>query len=126
MGKQLLSIYIFACIFLWSLIIPSMSHALTVHDINIIKISPSDNRAVIKISGIDKLQIIAPGDELSTDIKVIEIEKERVVFNVKGNPCPEKVILWWRNGKQQIETISRCSGNMPVYHKLNRIPDAKE
>jgi hypothetical protein len=74
-------------------------------DIKIIKISAGDQTAVIKSD--NKLRLIKPGDLIGESGRVLEIDKTRVVFEEGTAQSKELVIIYFENGKQRLERISK-------------------
>lgn len=80
-----------------------------VDDIKVIKISPRDERAVIKASE-RRLQVIKVGDIIRVTcsrLRVVEITKERIVIEEMTDRGTETVIIRVENGKQRVERISK-------------------
>jgi len=107
--------------------------------IQILKISPRDERAVIKTSD-RELKIIKVGDVLqvqstefkvqspeiemkselspkTTELKVIEIAKVRVVLEENTEKGIETVIIRFEDGKQRIERIKKTPDKQPLLYK---------
>ncbi len=108
------------------------SYAESIEDILVLKISPQDERAVIKTSE-RRLKIIKIGDELtvqssenkkeSSKFKVTEITKGRVVFEEMTNEGLETVIIRVEDEdgsgltKQKIERIRKTADKQPLLLK---------
>lgn len=91
------------------------SQAISIEDITVLKISPQDARAVIKISGGD-MQIIKAGDEIFENIKVMSITEGRIVVEEMTENGAEKVIIQVDNGKQKIMRIRKVEGGKPFLY----------
>ncbi|MBI4697775.1 MAG: hypothetical protein HY758_02365 [Nitrospirae bacterium] len=83
--------------------------------IQIIKISPQDERAVIKATD-GGLKIIKVGDSIGENGKIIEIAKGRVVIEEKTADGMEKVIIRLEDGKQKIERIRKTADKQPLLY----------
>jgi hypothetical protein len=81
--------------------------ASSIDSIQLLKISPQDERAIIKTTD-GKLQIIKPGDAVDNDSKVVEITAGRVVFEEKTGNEMETVIIRLEDGKQRVERIRKA------------------
>ncbi len=104
--------------------------ASSIDSIQLLKISPQDGRAIIKMPD-GKMQIIKVGDEMQSDQrstnsgrqkgiqKVIEITKGRVVFEENTEKGIETVIIRLENGKQRTERIKKTLDKQPVILKSN-------
>ena len=75
-------------------------------ELRVVKISPHDARAVVRI-GTDALQVIRVGQDLGDHGKVIEIAPGRVVLEAKSRTGTETVVIRVRNGRQSVERIRR-------------------
>jgi hypothetical protein len=91
-----------------TLVTLSSAFALVVDDINILKISAQDQRAIIKKPD-GKMLIIRPGDSLGTGVTVAEIAADRVVIEEKKGNGDEIVIIRLVDGKQKIEQIEKTA-----------------
>jgi hypothetical protein len=88
--------------------------AVTLSDIKIIKISAGDQSAVIKSD--NKLRLIKPGDLIGESGRVLEIDKTRIVVEEGTAQGKETVIIYFENGKQRLERISKgAAPNQPLY-----------
>lgn len=106
--------------------------AATIEDIQILKISPVDERAVIKTPD-GKMGIIKTGDLLHVtgselrvvgekkqksaagyELRVVEITKGRIVFEEKTDKGIETVIIRLEGGKQRVERIRKTGEKQPV------------
>ena len=74
-------------------------------DIQIIKISAGDQSAVIKSD--NKLRLIKLGDLIGESGRVLEIDKTRIVVEESTAQGKELVIIYFENGKQRLERISK-------------------
>ena len=105
--------------------------AASVEDIQILKISAADERAVIKTPD-GKMVIIKTGDLLHVagselrvagekkqksaagyELRVVEITKGRIVFEEKTNKGIEMVIIRLENRKQKVERIKKAGDKQP-------------
>ena len=84
----------------------------SVDTMQVLKIAPQDGRAVIKMPD-GKTQIIKVGDPIGDRAKVIEISKDRVIFEETKDKEIEKVIIRLENGKQRIERIRKTGDKLP-------------
>ena len=75
-------------------------------DLRVIKISPQDQRAVVRIDKGD-LQVIEVGDALENHGRVIQIAPGRIVLETETDNGIELVIIRLKNGKQNIERIRK-------------------
>ena len=72
--------------------------------VQFIKISPQDEKAVVK--GADgKLQVVKPGDAIGESLKVKEIVSGRIVLEEKTDKGMETVIVRLEKGKQRLERL---------------------
>jgi len=95
-----------------TIISSSVAFAGGVDDLQILKISAQDERAVIKTDD-GKMQIIKPGDSLGTSGKVVEIAAGRVVIEEKKGNVTEKVIIRLVDGKQKVERVRKTTEQVP-------------
>jgi hypothetical protein len=87
--------------------------AASLDDIQFIKISPKDARAVIK-GGDGKLIVIKPGDSIAENVTVKEIAPGRIVLEEKAdNGRLETVIVRIVNDKAKIERMRKEPENRP-------------
>jgi len=75
------------------------------HGIQVLKISPQDERVVVKTAD-GKTQVIKPGDALASGT-VIEIAEGRVVLEERQGNDKETVIIRLKDGKQTVERIRK-------------------
>jgi hypothetical protein len=75
-------------------------------DLRVIKISPQDQRAVVRIDKGD-LQVIEVGDELEDFGRVIQIAPGRIVLETEADNGTELVIIRLKNGQHNIERIRK-------------------
>jgi hypothetical protein len=88
--------------------------ASSLSDIKLIKISAGDQSAVIKSD--NKLRLIKPGDLIGESGRVLEIDKTRVVMEESTAQGKETIIIYFENGKQRLERISKGAvPNQPLY-----------
>ncbi len=78
----------------------------TIDSLHLLKTSPQDERAVVKMED-GAMKIIKPGDALGKNGKVVEITSGRVVIEEQTDSGKETVIIRLEDGKQKIERISR-------------------
>jgi hypothetical protein len=103
---------LFVCICV-SLLVGTVAMAASLDDIQILKISAQDQRAVIRTSD-GKTQIIKPGDSLGANGKVTEIVADRVVVEEKKGNVAEKVIIRLSDGKQKVERLKKTGEHAPT------------
>ncbi len=90
--------------------------AQSIEEIRIIKISPQDERAVIKTTD-RELKIIKVGDSVGQNGKITEITKGRVVIDERTADGIETVIIRFENGNQKIERIKKVADKQPLLYK---------
>lgn len=112
---------IFIVIFFMMIVNVSAS---SIDSIQLLKISPQDQRAIIKTSG-GKMQIIKPGDMVGNDRKVVEITAGRVVFEEKTGSDTETVIIRLEDGKQRVERIKKAAEKQPQLYGVKAPRDEK-
>jgi len=95
-----------------AIICATAAFADSVKGIQILKIAPQDERAVIKTPD-GKTRIIRPGDALGTSGKVTEIAADRVVIEEKKGNETEQVIIRLIDGKQKVERMRKTAGKAP-------------
>jgi len=83
----------------------------SINTIQIKKISPEDQKAIVKSSD-GKIKMIGLGDTLG-DGRVTEISENKIVVEKKTDAGPEKIIIRFENGKQQVERLSRVPESKP-------------
>jgi Tfp pilus assembly protein PilP len=100
-------------------LVPSFAFAeeplqtVSLENIQLLRISPSDERAVVKASD-GKLKVIKVGDAIGDKGgQIIEIAEGRVVVEEKGDRETEKVIIRLEGGKQRIERIRKQGESSP-------------
>ena len=76
--------------------------------IHILKISASDQKAVIKTPD-GNMTIIKVGDPIGETATVVEIADNRVVLKHEADDGPEMIIIRLVNGKQTIESIRKSN-----------------
>jgi len=100
-------------------------HAQSVDDIRVLKISPQDERAIIKTPE-GEMRIIKVGDvlwvmssglrvasselekkDIVSELRVMEITEGRVVFEEETDTGMETVIIRVEDGKQRVERIKK-------------------
>ncbi len=80
--------------------------SMTINDIRVLKISPQDQRAVIKTQD-RELKILNVGDQVGNGT-VTEIAVDRVVIEEKTDSGAVTIIISLENGKQTIQKISKA------------------
>ena len=98
---------------------------ITAETVQILKISPQDERAVIRTPD-GKTQIIKPGDTFGTSGKVVEITADRVVIEEKKGDETEKIIIRLENGKQRVERIKKTAEKQPQLYAAPKIKEEKD
>jgi hypothetical protein len=93
----------------------SLAFAASEDNIQVLKISPQDQRAVIKTSD-GKMWIIKPGDSLGANGKVTEIAADRVVVEEKKDNETENIIIRLVNGKQKVERMKKTGERVPAMY----------
>jgi hypothetical protein len=78
-----------------------------------IKISPQDERAVIKAAD-GKLRVIKPGDVVDEGVTVKEIAAGRIVLEEKIDRGLEKIIVRMVNDRARIERMRKEPENGPI------------
>ncbi len=87
----------------------------SVDAIQVLKIAPQDQRAVIKTPD-GTMRIIAVGDAIGEHARVTEIAEGRVVLEETKGQEIDKVIIRLENGKQRVERLrTAASGHAPAY-----------
>lgn len=86
-----------------------------IEDIRILKISPKDERAVIKTPD-NKMRIIKTGDSLN-ELKVVEITHNRVVFEEKTDRGTDTAIIKTEEKGQKMERIMWMPDRQPEMFK---------
>jgi hypothetical protein len=81
-------------------------------EIQILKLSPADGRATLKMSD-GRMQVIKVGDSVGENDTVIEILKGRVVIEERTNKGIETVIIRLVDGKQSVERIRKAGEEQP-------------
>lgn len=83
--------------------------------VQILKISPHDQRAVIKTTN-GKMQVIKVGDAVGESGRVVEITEGRVVIEEKVNDSSERVIIRLENGSQKVERFKKAESRQPALY----------
>lgn len=83
----------------------------------LLKISPQDERAVVKMED-GAMKIIKPGDAIGNNGKVIEITSGRVVIEELTDGDKETVIIRLEDGKQSIERMRKTPDRRPEILKV--------
>jgi hypothetical protein len=81
----------------------------SVNEIRIMRISPQDERAVIKTPD-GKMEMIKVGDSVGGGGKIVEITKDRVVIE-EGT---DTVIIRLEDGKQTLERVGKTPPRHPT------------
>jgi Tfp pilus assembly protein PilP len=98
-------------------------HTIPLEHLQIARISPSDERAVIKMPN-GTLQIIKAGDAIGNrDGRVTEIAPGRVVIEENVGGQVETVIVWLEDGTQRVERFSKTGEPAPPMFAPQRPPD---
>lgn len=99
---------------------PSLGYAeeaiekIPMEKIQVLKISPQDERAVVKVPG-GKLQVIKVGDPIGDKGgRVVEIADGRVVVEEGAGREEETIIIRIADGKQRIERLKKDPGERPL------------
>ncbi|MEW5744068.1 MAG: hypothetical protein AB1805_01330 [Nitrospirota bacterium] len=93
----------------------SSAAAASLDIIQLLKISPQDQRAIIKTAD-GQMQIIKVGDSLGEDGKVVEIVQGRVVIEEQTEQGVETVIIRLEGGKQKIERVRKAPEKQQALH----------
>ena len=91
---------------------PTPSLALSIQDLQVVKISPADGCAIVKTSEND-LRLIKVGSSLDQNSRVVEITDGRIVIQCKTPKGFETVIIRVEDGRQKIERIRRIGDLRP-------------
>ena len=73
-------------------------------DFKILKISSSDNSAVIKTSN-NKMVIVGVGDVLTDQGTITAIEKDRIILTHKADAGEETIFIKLVGGRQKVEKV---------------------
>ena len=95
----------------------SLTHADFYDTIHLLKISPQDERAIVKMED-GSMKIIKPGDAIGKSGKVIEITTNRVVIEEMADGNRETVIIRVENGRQTVERHRKTPDTRPELFKL--------
>ncbi|MBI5634354.1 MAG: hypothetical protein HZA15_12850 [Nitrospirae bacterium] len=98
------------------LLLVSAAFADSMDSLHLLKISPQDERAVVKMEDGTK-KIIKIGDVIGKNGKVIEITSGRVVIEEQIDGGSEIVIIRLEEGKQWTERISRLPDSKTLLYK---------
>jgi len=90
---------------------------IAIEDIEVIRISPQDARAVIKAPGHD-LTLLKVGDEIGKNGRVSEITNGRIVIEEESDQARDKIIIRIEDGKQRIERLTRSPQNRPLIYRV--------
>lgn len=94
------------------LMLISNAFAESIDHMKLLKISPQDERAVVKTED-GGMKIIKPGDAIGKNGRVIEITANRVVIEEQTENGRETVIMRLVHGNQTVERISRVPDGRP-------------
>jgi hypothetical protein len=90
-------------------------YATSLDHITILKISSIDQSAVVRDPGA-KIRLIKPGDRIGENSQVLEIDEGRIVLEENTAQGKETIIIYFENGKQRLERISKGSApNQTLY-----------
>jgi Tfp pilus assembly protein PilP len=98
-----------------SVFLVSFASAGSVESVQVLKISGSDERAVIKNPD-GNMQMIRVGDALGERGRVIEIADGRIVVEEKTDQGTETVIIKVEDGRQRIERVRRGGDKQPAVY----------
>ncbi len=126
-------IVVFICVLL-IFVFSVSAYAESLEEIRVLKISPQDERAVIKTSD-RKLRIIKVGDVIRVEnsyqhsavsdqknsiqhsvLRVIEITEGRIVLEAKTEFGKETLIIRVEDGKQRVERIRKAGEEQPMLY----------
>ena len=79
---------------------------LAAQDIQVLKIAPSDQRAVVKLRD-GTMRIIRPGDLLYETARVTEIGDGRIVIEERTDEGVEIVMVYFQNGLQKVDRFRK-------------------
>lgn len=82
--------------------------------IQVLKISPQDEQAVIKTAD-GETKIIKIGDTLGENGEIIEITKDRVVVEEKKGKDAETIIIRLEKGKQTVQRLKKTAERQPIF-----------
>ena len=88
---------------------------LATRDIQVLKIAPSDQRAVVKLRD-GTMRIIRPGDLLCETARVTEISDGRIVVVGRTDEGMEIIIIYFQNGLQKMDRFRKTIEKRPVPH----------
>jgi hypothetical protein len=103
---------------LCAVLVPVCGFAAHGDTIHVLKISPQDQRAVIKQTD-GTIQVIKVGDLVGANGKIIEISAGRVVIEEVSNNETEKIIIRLENGKQRVERLKKTADKQPPLYSPN-------
>lgn len=86
--------------------------------IHVLKISPQDQRAVIKQTD-GTMRVIKVGDAVGATGKIIEISEGRVIIDEVSNNETERIIIRLENGKQRVERLKKTADKQPPLYSPN-------
>lgn len=89
----------------------------TVPTIRLLKMSPQDERAIVKMED-GSMKIIKPGDAIGNNGKVIEITSGSVVIEEQTEHGKETVIIRLEKGIQTVERMKKTPDTRPAIYKL--------
>ena len=91
--------------------------AASIDNIHLLKISPQDERAVVKMED-RAMKIIKPGDAIGKNGKVVEITSGRVVIEEQTDGGRETIIIRFEQGRQTVERLKKTPDTQPEIYKL--------
>ena len=91
-------------------------HAESIDTIHLFKISPQDERAIVKMDD-GSMKMIKPGDAIGKNAKVVEITSGRVVIEEQTERGVETVIIRLDEGRQKVERLKRTPDSRPELYK---------
>ncbi len=100
------------------------AYAQSIEDIKVIKISPQDERAIVRTPD-EKMRIIKVGDVVGMNAKVIEITTGRIVLEERTEFGKETVIIRVEDGGQRVERIREAGEKRPLLYAPKGDTDEK-
>ena len=96
-----------------------------IDEIQLLKISAQDERAVVKTPD-GKTRLVKPGDSLGAAAKIVEISTDRLVIEENNGQEAETVIIRLVDGKQKVERMKKVGEKQPMMLAPTSITDAKK
>ncbi len=96
--------------------VSSLAGAASLDKVQFIKISPQDQKAVMKTPD-GKLQVVKPGDVVGEKTKIVQINEGQIVLERPGRYGTETLIVTLQNGQQKIDRMERrplTQGKLPA------------